>query len=44
MSSQIYGKFYQIITINLNQLQTGFYQNNNKFKSRRRLRHLHLVG
>ena len=43
LSSQICGKFYQIITINLNQLQTGFYQNNNKFKSRRRLRHLHLV-
>ena len=44
LSSQICGKFYQIITINLNQLQTVFYQNNNKLKSRRRLRRLHLVG
>lgn len=43
LSSQICGKFYQIITINLKQLKLFFYQNNNKFKSRRRLRHLHLV-
>ena len=44
LSSQICGKFYQIITINLNQLHTVFLPNNNKLKSRRRLRHLHLVG
>ena len=38
------GKFYQIITINLNQLQTVFLPKQQQLKSRRRLRHLHLVG
>ena len=44
LSSQICGKFYQIITINLNQLQTVFLPKQQQLKSRRRLRHLHLVG